>query len=150
MIEQRADPIKETARDIADKLEEKDHGARALVYRIVREAGIDAAMSFLQEALEVEANGGLMLPDGSRRRTVGGVFFQIAKKGFSVRQRYLIWGYQNKKRPTKDPGKQEKSPPKAEKPHRPVPAFVWDDRIAAIEEAESEKGQISTVKITVI
>src|SRR5882762_6412974 len=153
MIEQRANPIKETACDIADRLEEKDHGARALIYRIVKGAGTDAAMSFLQKTLEVEANGGMMLPDGSRRRTVGGVFFQIVKSTLPGKQRFFIWGGSsakgkndcNRKISSSISDKSlEKSTP------QPATIFTWEDRITAIDEAESEKGQISTVKITIV
>ena len=46
---------------------------------------------FVAEALAIEAQGGLMLPDGSRRRTLGGVFFHLLRKGVTPAERRVIF-----------------------------------------------------------
>ena len=39
----------------------------------------ERAQAFVAQALEVEANGGMMVPDGSRNRTLGGIFFYLVR-----------------------------------------------------------------------
>src|ERR1700694_152526 len=63
---------------IADRLGETVIGARAQIKRIVQVLGRSQALALLEETLRVEENGGIMVPDGSRRRTPGGVFFHLA------------------------------------------------------------------------
>ena len=40
--------------------------------RIVKEMGAETTLSVLDEVLKIEASGGMLLADGSRRRTPGG------------------------------------------------------------------------------
>jgi hypothetical protein len=51
--------------------------ARGQIKRTVRTIGEERALALLQQALEIEQQSGLMLPDGSRRYTPGGVFFRL-------------------------------------------------------------------------
>jgi hypothetical protein len=69
---------KKLATKIAKKLGEEAPGARIQIRQIIQVAGADAALALLRRTREVEAAGGMMLPDGSRRRTPGGVYFQLA------------------------------------------------------------------------
>ncbi len=39
----------------------------------------ERAQAFVAQALEAEANGGMLIPDGSRRRTLGGIFFYLVR-----------------------------------------------------------------------
>jgi len=64
---------------IADRLGETGQKTRSQLVQTVRWLGRTQALALLEETLEIEANGGMMLPDGSRRRMPGGVFFQLAK-----------------------------------------------------------------------
>ena len=146
---------------IADELGETEESVRKKIVAIVYALGRRQSRQLLTHALQIEEHGGEMLPDGSRRRTVGGIFFNLAYTiGQPKRGRHL---------PLRT--KPKKPAPKAEKPDGeqasanttqtskkatyqpappPVSPLVWDERAAAIEEAQTEKGQISTVKITVI
>lgn len=54
-------------------------GNRAGVGRVVTAIGADQARTLLTQALEIETNGGMLAQDGQRRRTPGGVFFQLAR-----------------------------------------------------------------------
>jgi PHAX RNA-binding domain len=141
----------ETAAMIADALGETEEGVRQSIVLIVKALGRTQSRQLLNFALQAEEHGGMMLPSGSRRRTVGGIFFHyvhtlgIPKPGKSLPRP------QNPNQKAKKPNEQAVTPkntnnsPKAsEKP------FSWDDRIAAIKEAEQEKGTVSTVKITVV
>ena len=110
---------RQAAMRIADALGERVTGPRAQVGRVVRVLGIERAEAFYQQALEIEAAGGLMLPDNSRRRTLGGVFFKLVRDGVSEEERQAIfppqpWLKQRGERPpSAAPGASAASPPPA-------------------------------------
>jgi hypothetical protein len=68
---------------------------------IVQHVGAEAALGFLQETLAVEAGGGMMLPDDSRRRTPGGVYLYLAKGRVSRDVRAIIWPFVKRTKPPK-------------------------------------------------
>jgi hypothetical protein len=131
----------ETAMMIADQLDEKEPGPRTQLVNIVRALGRTQARTLLQETLDIEAKGGMMLPDGSRRRTPGGIYFHLAytkgipKKGKTLRRPMY-------RKP--DSGRESTASPPQE-----VLTFTWEDRIAVIREAEEQKGN-ANVKITLV
>ena len=151
----------EVAAMIADELGETEESVRKKIVAIVYALGRRQSHQLLNYALQMEEHGGEMLPDGSRRRTVGGIFFNLASTiGQPKRGRHLPLRTKPKKQTSnaeRPDGEQasanttQKSK-KATVPSAPPPVspFLWDERIPAIEEAQTEKGQISTVKITVI
>jgi hypothetical protein len=70
----------------------------------------------LVEANAIERNGGMMLPDQSRRRTPGGVFFALARKRLSPEDRDAIFP---KTLPAKKDGEKDKEEePRAARPDR--------------------------------
>jgi hypothetical protein len=71
--------ITSTAATIAAQLGETASGARATIWRTVRTIGLERAQAFVAQAQEVEANGGMLIPDGSRKRTLGGIFFYLVR-----------------------------------------------------------------------
>ena len=134
----------EVAALIADRLGEIEFTPRASIVQIVKQLGRTQALAILAKTLEVEEQGGMVLPDGSRRRTPGGVFFHlvyttsVAKKTGEPLER-PEW----KKKPRKNKG----TPVLPAK--QPQPTFKWDDRVDAIQEAFELKGN-ATVKMTLI
>ena len=140
---------------IAEQLGETDEGARKSILGIVRAAGRTHAKELLNMTLQTEEHGGLMLPDGSRRRTPGGVFFHYAytigkaKSGNPLRP----VGNQKAKKPSVQVSKPKNTNTSQMPIEKPVSisamAFSWEDRIGVIKEAEQEKGQ-ANVKMTVI
>src|SRR5882757_8097592 len=84
MMEQQTNSVEqepskeEVAAFIADALGETDEGARKSILGIVRAAGRTHAKELLNMALQTEEHGGISTPDGSRRRTPGGIFFYLA------------------------------------------------------------------------
>lgn len=62
-----------------------------LLAAVAGEIGMDRFEALLQETLVTEAAGGMMLGDGSRRRTPGGVFFFLARKTMTGSQRQRIF-----------------------------------------------------------
>ncbi|XP_034942505.1 phosphorylated adapter RNA export protein [Chelonus insularis] len=66
----------QVACDITEKLHEKKD---SLIQRIVRIVGKQKAIEFYQKTKEIEENGGLLIMNGSRRRTPGGVYLYLVK-----------------------------------------------------------------------
>ncbi len=130
---------RQAAMRIADALGEQVHGPRAQVGRVVQVLGIERAQAIYEQALEVEAAGGMMLPDGSRRRTPGGVFFKLVRDSVSDAEREKIFPLQpwTKKR---------------KQPHQSTPAAAPSAPPAAvlITEIPNATGEARTVKITLV
>ena len=121
---------------IADQLGETEDVPRRTIWRVGRTLGAERARAFLAEALAVEARGGLPLPDGSRRRTVGGVFFHLVRVGSAPDEQKAIF------RPAGRGMRRGGAP--AETP------FTWEDYGALAPTLARDIGEASTVKITVI
>jgi hypothetical protein len=115
---------------IANALGEKEPGPRAQVGRVVRVLGIERAQALYEQTLAGEAAGGMMLPDGSRRRTPGGVFFKLARESATKQERQRIFPFQ----------------PKQGAP-LPQPAAPG---IAVIVDIPNTTGEARTVKITLV
>ena len=81
----------QAAMHIANTLGEKEPGPRAQVARVVRVLGIERAQALYEQTLTVETAGGMMLPDDSRRRTPGGVFFKLVRDNASKQERRAIF-----------------------------------------------------------
>ncbi|MDQ2999010.1 MAG: phosphorylated adapter RNA export RNA-binding domain-containing protein [Chloroflexota bacterium] len=79
------------ATEIAEALGETEDEPRATILRAVVRLGADAALALLQEAQVIEAGGGLWIGDGSRRRTPGGVFFQLLQQRTEKPDRLAIF-----------------------------------------------------------
>lgn len=69
----------DAARCIIDTLGETEPTPVRQITLIVSYCGVEQAMGWLHEAQRIEANGGMMTTDQSRRRTLGGVFFYVAR-----------------------------------------------------------------------
>lgn len=68
---------KDVAGKIAYSLQEPK---RDMVKVVVEELGIKKSINVWKETWDIEQTGGMMVNNGSRRRTPGGVFFQLLKK----------------------------------------------------------------------
>jgi hypothetical protein len=127
------------AQQISEALGENEEQPRRQISEIVEHCGVEFAQSLLQETLETEANGGLMLPDQTRRRTVGGVFFYLArgKMPREIVKRVFPHYFKQKQ--------------KGDKTAQPiVPAFKWTERVEIVKALRDETGVLNTVKITLI
>jgi len=120
---------------IADALGETEHQPRAKLRNIIAAFGDEAALALLAEVQQIEADGGMMLPDGSRRRTPGGVYFHLAYHRLAPEQRQAIYGYKRHK--------DGNAPP-------PPPPATWGERGAWIGEARGKPKEANTVKITLV
>ncbi|XP_053615023.1 phosphorylated adapter RNA export protein [Plodia interpunctella] len=77
------DAAESIANDIAEKLEEEK---KDLLGRIVQVIGAHKAMEIYKETQRLEADGGMLIVNGSRRRTPGGVYFFLLKRDVDVSQ----------------------------------------------------------------
>lgn len=147
MIKQQ-EQIGETVSLLAHELGETEKRVKSGIYRIVKILGVDTALELLQQAREVHEGEGMQTLDGTQQRTLGGVWFRLAKGKMTSRQRYQLVTGKKKPRPEQASiGNETTEPPRRQKT---VSTLEWNDRVATIEEAEKEKGLIRTVKLTLI
>lgn len=147
----------QAVQDIAEQLQEKQRG---LLVSLVQHMGLDFAQALLQDTLAIEAQGGLLVQDGSRRRTAGGVFFFLAKQKLPsevAQQVFPVMTWQERRERTKQRQRQWRErhpeaatarPAKPKEPERPP--LVWEERhdiIAALLEAP---GTASTAKVLLV
>src|SRR5436305_14759982 len=66
-----------TAQTLAEILQEPKV---PLLRQVLRTFGPERTVAVLTDTLQCEAQGGMLTKDGSRRRTPGGVFFQLVKE----------------------------------------------------------------------
>ncbi|MFL5805327.1 MAG: cold shock domain-containing protein [Roseiflexaceae bacterium] len=83
--------IAQVAAEIVDQLGETEAEPVEMIARAVRYLGAETALAWLQETLEIEAQGGMWLRDGSRRRTPGGVFFKLLNDRIAKTHRLSIF-----------------------------------------------------------
>ena len=138
MIDESPNPLDETAANIAQQLGETDSIPQEQIRRIVERLGPEATLTLLRETREIEAQGGMLLPDRSRRRTPGGVFFHIVHSRVSKQDRAFIW----------PPAPPSPLPPRTKEPVSP--SLAWEERGAVLDEVLKQKGIATTVKITLI
>ncbi len=133
MLSTTDDEIQRVTQQIAAALGETHHGPVAQIERLVRLLGVEWAQTVVRETLATQAQGGLTLPDGSRRRTVGGTFFYLARQRMTPEQAALVFPR------TRQPQTQ----PVSRQP------MDWGERLDAVREAGREKGKVMSVKIIV-
>ena len=110
------------AEKVAEVLEETHKATKFQLALIVQALGADVVKALLKETLQIEQNGGVMLPDGSRRRTPGGVFFDLVKKRYAGKvPREVMMHHLFIKLPSSKPQKRPMNrPPVKRKPVRQV------------------------------
>ena len=81
----------ETVNTIAKALGEVEEQPMTQITGVVRVLGEQTALELLAETQRVEESGGMLLPDGSRRRTPGGVFFFLARQKLSHEDKVAIF-----------------------------------------------------------
>ena len=136
------------ARAVAAVLDESMPPAIRTITRAVDRLGPDRARAVLGQALTVEGQGGLTLPDG-RRRTLGGVFFYLVRTSdeISREDKDYIFPRQGG-HPTRAGGS---GTPAAPAPAAPAPV-AWTDAAfrTLAQQLQHDTGRATTVKITVI
>jgi len=131
----------QAAMRIATALGEKEPGPRAQVARVVRILGIERAQALYDQTLDVEAAGGMMLPDDSRRRTPGGVFFKLVRDTASKEERWKMFPM----RPHGNRSEIQAQPAQPASLAVPAPTVV-----PVITDIPNASGEARTVKITLV
>lgn len=108
---------------IARMLAETESGPIGSLAKIIHICGIRFTLRMVKQAFAIEAAGGMMLPDGSRKRTIGGVFFYQARSYLSpAMHAYLFTFHKNNKNKKKAaaPAPQAEAQPDTPKPGSPA------------------------------
>jgi hypothetical protein len=126
--------LQAAAQEIATELQETEKHPVWQISQLLNLCGLEFTRALLEETRQVEANGGMMLPDNSRRRTIGGVFFYLARQKVPKNIKPKIFPYQQTNQPKPDE----------------TPPLRWGDRMAVLETLVDEKGELTTVKVTLI
>lgn len=127
--------LKKLTDEIAELLSESHSTAKDQIRRIIIMWGMEHARQLYEETIAIEAQGGLMVPDNSRRRTPGGVYFYLARKQATPEQREIIF-------PSPHWKKQLQAPKRVS-----VPLLTWTDRLAIIETLRAHQGEITSMKV---
>lgn len=92
--------IKQKAQDIAEVLQEEARGPLVTIERLLRHIGLDFVEATLKETQDIQARGGMLIKDGSRQRSMGGVFMYLAKSKLDPEDRNRIFpnSHQRKKK----------------------------------------------------
>ncbi len=91
MTEPTPPDIEQVTQEIARHLNETLDGPVRQIRMVVTHMGVEFAREMLRETLAVEATGGMLTADQTRRRTPGGVFFYLAKGKMPREAREIIF-----------------------------------------------------------
>jgi hypothetical protein len=138
----------ERIRAIARALHEPKVG---LLQKLADHVGIEKVEELYQRTLEIEAAGGMYTSNGKRRRTAGGVLFQLTRDLMSSRERRKIFR-ERKPQPPEEEGQAPAE--RAPKPQPRVPQPPTAEEVAALLKAAAsipaEKKGAASVKVTLI
>jgi hypothetical protein len=81
----------DTVSTIAKALGESDEIPLTQIRGVVGVLGEEVSLKLLEETKQIEDKGGMMLPDNSRKRTPGGVFFFLARQKLSHEDKLVIF-----------------------------------------------------------
>jgi len=119
-----------TAEEIAQLLDEPKVVLVQLAIRVIGSTRLEA---ILDETLRIEADGGMLTEDKSRRRTPGGTLFALLRQALSYRERARLFGL----------GSQSPGMP-------PVSKCTWDDVQQAISALSRTTPEEATMKLTLV
>jgi len=155
MVDKKDREIWQVTGLIAEQLGESKSFVRGQIKAILIACGIEQSLAWLVEAQEIESHGGLMVENGLRRRTPGGVFFWVARSQMPEdlrNQIFVPYGEQRKRR--KEAKAQEREingdsqakpppPPQTAHPAQPV-------SLQSIAQLLERSGEATSVKITLM
>lgn len=140
----RGSELYRVAREIAEKLGETEPNPIKQITVLIRHFGAERMLDLLEETLKIEEQGGMMVANGQRRRTPGGVFFFLAKDRMTPDERQRLLPAQQARI------KRMKAEQREREENLKRPVFDWNARRLVVEPLLAEQGAIQTVKITLI
>lgn len=135
-------PTRRVAREVGAVLGEVLPKPIRQLEEIAELCGVEFMQSLMQETMDIQASGGMPTKDGSRQRTLGGVFFYLAASRVTPEIRKTIFG-------SSGTGPKEPSQPKAPKPP-PTPPLIWAERMEVLRDILDEAGEATNLKVTLI
>lgn len=127
--------LKKAVAEIASLLGETLSAPKEQIRKIINVYGVEYARKLCEETLAIEEQGGLMVPDNSRRRTPGGVYFYLVRSRLSPEEQEAVF-----------PSPQWKKKLSIPKPVS-VPLVSWTERLEIIEKLRANQGEITSMKI---
>jgi hypothetical protein len=112
-----------------------------LLRQVLRTVGPERCAAILADTFTCEANGGMLTTDGMRRRTPGGVFFQLVKERATRQERQRLFPRPAPPHGTGQPQQQPQAPT----------ALTWDAARSLMQTLATEPpGEARTMKVTLI
>jgi hypothetical protein len=128
-----------TVDTLAEALQEPK---RALLLKVLRTIGVERTTAILAATLQCEASGGMLTKDGTRRRTPGGVLFQLVKERATPQERRRLFPLPATPRGQGQPQQQVQRQP---------PVLSWGEARTLMQTLATESpGEARTMKLTLI
>ena len=114
---------------------------RPLLATVLRVLGQARCAAILADTLTCEARGGMLTKDGTRRRTPGGVFFQLVRERATPQERRRLFPW------TAAPS----GPKPPQRPPQTPTTLTWDEARTLMQTLTTEPpGEARTMKLTLI
>ena len=126
------------AENIAKELGEKSRKPKRQIFLIVKRCGVEFAQKLLDDAKAIQNDGGMLTQDGKRQRTLGGVFFHLARQRIppEIRQEiFYSWRIESQQRLERE---------------AQFDPFEYSHRNTIIPALLENKGKVQEVKITMV
>lgn len=133
MLELSENDLKEATTRIAQQLNETKI---VLIRRIIQLRGLAYAEDLLAQTQQIEAAGGMLVKDGKRRRTPGGVFLALAKQTLTAEEHDQVF-----------PNLTTVEKHRIGAPQ--FPAFTWDEWDAMRQKTLAQRGKASEVIVQI-
>jgi hypothetical protein len=132
-----------TVDHLAETLQEPN---RPWLRQVLRVLGYDRTAALLADALRCEAAGGMLTHDGTRRRTPGGVCFQLVREQASPKDRGRLFP-----RSTPPPFHAQAPASPEGPPQAPLQELTWDEVSLIMQTlATAPAGEARTMTVTLI
>jgi hypothetical protein len=126
---------------LIDSLKETEEQPRKQITEIVEVLGDEVSLGLLAETLKIQEEGGLVVRDGSRQRTLGGVFFNLAKAKLPKADRNRIFRVRVPKPAVEGEAQAEQAPASSKSAPKPrVEAAPAEDRREAVGFSSEARG----------